>query len=324
MKSHARLIFVGVVVPLGLALISLVVMVVAGPTLPDPIATHWGPSGVVDGYGPLWATAILPVVVVAGYSVLTLVVIRSAAGRLNVIHKVLLATAPFLAAMIGIVSGGSVLIQRGLDSASDAPSMVPIVLFALTAAVVLAFVAWFVLPKHSAPIALDSAELPELELTEEARGAFIQNVEPRRAVGIVLVLGLGIAAVVGSVSLWLAAPLSVFVVYVIFIVALAALVVSSLFWRVTVDRRGVRTISVLGWPRFVYPLSEVASASAVQVNPVADFGGWGLRWAGRWGVILRTGEALQVDRTNGKSFVVTVTGSRTAAALLNALAKRVQ
>jgi hypothetical protein len=318
------MILVAIAVPLGIALASLVVMVAASPTLPDPIATHWGPTGAVDGYGPWWATATLPLAVVVGYSILAMVVIRSAVDRLNVIHKVLLVTAPFIAAMVGIVSTGSVLIQRGLESASDAPRVDPVVLVAFATGCVIALAGWFALPKHTPPAALAPAGLPEMQLGEDARGTFIQSVEPSRAVSVAVILILATAAVVGSVSLWLAAPLAVFVTYVIVIAAMAGLVVSSLFWRVTVDRRGVRTISVLGWPRFVYPLSQVDSASAVQINPLGDFGGWGLRWAGRWGVILRSGEALQVNRTNGRSFVVTVTDSRTAAALLNALAKRVQ
>ena len=57
---------------------------------------------------------------------------------------------------------------------------------------------------------------------------------------------------------------------------------------------------------------------------MAEFGGWGYRVGrgGRVGVVLRTGEALQVQRTGGRAFVVTVDDAATGAALLNTLAAR--
>jgi hypothetical protein len=54
------------------------------------------------------------------------------------------------------------------------------------------------------------------------------------------------------------------------------------------------------------------------VNPLAEFGGWGWRWGadGRVGVVLRAGEGIQVTRTNGKRFVVTVDDAQTGASVL--------
>lgn len=58
----------------------------------------------------------------------------------------------------------------------------------------------------------------------------------------------------------------------------------------------------------------------MTVNPMGDFGGWGLRLSvdGRVGVVLRTGEALQITRRKGRPFVVTVDDAETAAAVLSA------
>ena len=60
------------------------------------------------------------------------------------------------------------------------------------------------------------------------------------------------------------------------------------------------------------------------VSPLAEFGGWGYRVGrgGRVGVVLRTGEGLQVERSGGRSFVVTIDDAATGAALLNTLAAR--
>ncbi|MFL1430121.1 MULTISPECIES: hypothetical protein [unclassified Nocardiopsis] len=64
----------------------------------------------------------------------------------------------------------------------------------------------------------------------------------------------------------------------------------------------------------------------VAVGPAAR-GGLGpdpgrLRRGGRVGLVLRRGEALMVERSGGRSFVVTVDDAATAAALLNTMAER--
>ena len=57
---------------------------------------------------------------------------------------------------------------------------------------------------------------------------------------------------------------------------------------------------------------------------MGEFGGWGLRLSveGRFGVVLRQGEAIEVTRANGRRFLVTVDDAATGAALLQALIAR--
>jgi hypothetical protein len=322
MNARPRTLLVGIAVPLALALAALVVAIALAPVLPDPIATHWGPSGEVDGYGPLWATAVLPLLVVLGYTVLVVAVLRSGREGLTVMHKVLLGVAPFLATMMAVIGSGSLLFQRGLSSASDAPSIVPVVLVALASGAVIAALSWVVLPR--ATRVEDTAEdVPPLEIPVTARATWVQSAGPARVVG-TLAIGASVLAVIGGgAALWAAAPIPVLLVFLLLMLVVIFLAAGSLFWRVTVDRRGFRAISVLGWPRFSYPLSQIDSATVVDVNPIGDFGGWGLRWGGggRVGIVLRSGPALAVKRTNGKSLVVTVPLPRTAAALLNSLVK---
>ena len=106
--------------------------------------------------------------------------------------------------------------------------------------------------------------------------------------------------------------------------ALGALVVvlpialMSVFWRVTVDARGLSVRSVLGWPRVIIGPDEIKDVRLVKVHPSSDFGGWGWRYdgAGRSGIVLRAGEAIEVTRTNGKRFVVTVEDAQTGAGAL--------
>jgi hypothetical protein len=101
-------------------------------------------------------------------------------------------------------------------------------------------------------------------------------------------------------------------------------VLGNFAWTVRVDARGVRVRSVLGFPTIAIPLDQVTSADVIEVQALAQYGGWGIRWAlnRRIGVIVRSGEALEVHRAKGLDLVVTVSDAATAAALLNGLVKR--
>ncbi|WES64942.1 hypothetical protein P0L94_02445 [Microbacter sp. GSS18] len=107
-------------------------------------------------------------------------------------------------------------------------------------------------------------------------------------------------------------------------VLLIVLAATTVAFHVRVDDRGLSVESVAGVPRFRVPLGDVTSAAAVDVVPMGEFGGWGLRWAPgrRFGVVLRTGAAIEVTRRDGRRFVVTVDDAGTGAALLEALAER--
>jgi hypothetical protein len=81
---------------------------------------------------------------------------------------------------------------------------------------------------------------------------------------------------------------------------------------------------VLGLPVIRVPLSDIASADVATIDPFGQFGGWGIRYGfgGRVGIILRSGEALEVIRKSGRSIVITVDDAESAAALLGGLIAR--
>lgn len=95
-------------------------------------------------------------------------------------------------------------------------------------------------------------------------------------------------------------------------------------WQVEVDHTGVTVSPLISWPRTRVPLDEVIQAEVVPVSPLGDFGGWGYRVGreGAVGIVVRSGEALKVQRTGGRVLVVTVDDAATGAALLNTLADR--
>jgi len=95
-------------------------------------------------------------------------------------------------------------------------------------------------------------------------------------------------------------------------------------FHVRIDDDGLTVSSAAGWPRVRVPMADVAAVAAVHVEPMGEFGGWGMRWApqGRFGVVLRAGEGIEVRRRSGKTVTVTVDDARAGAALLTALASR--
>ncbi len=101
---------------------------------------------------------------------------------------------------------------------------------------------------------------------------------------------------------------------------LAAVLTTAQF-LVSAGPRGFLVRSSLGWPRLAIPADDLASAGVVQVDPLADFGGWGIRWVigpggkGRWGVIARRGPGIEVVRRDGRSLVVTTDDAGTLAAV---------
>lgn len=320
-----RMLAVGGIAPLAIALGGAVAVLLALGELPSPVAVHWGPSGSPDGFGSPWLAIILPLLIVLLFGALVIQVTRMTAenGVVSANQKLIVCAAPFLAIVVTGVVAGSTLMQRGLTDATFAPPVAPLLGASLGFAVLVAVVSWFVLPRVSAAIARDD-ERPVLDLQETARAVWMQHVSPQRAFSTVVIVILVTAIVGGGVAVGLFAPLAAFVVYVAGMAAALVVVVGTLYWRVTIDSRGFRTVSLLGFPRFVIPISEIESAVVTTVQPLGDFGGWGLRWGGRkrMGIVLRAGEALQVNRTDGRQLVVTVPRARTGAALLNSLALR--
>ena len=325
MKPRTRMLVAGVIVPLIIAIAAIVVMLSTLPSLPDPVAVHWGPSGGPDNFGsPVSFVAIILVTVVA-YSAFALVIVR-APGPHTANLRALLATSPFLATVLGVLGAGSLVMQQGLVDAHDAPSILPLVIVGFVAGVGVGVSAWFFLPASAPVPALEPSELPVLDLAAGERATWMQRVEPARWLGILLVAVGALVVVGGSLAVWVSAPTSTFVVYLVTMGILVVLVASSLFWTVRVDSRGFSARSVLGFPRFTVPLNDVQAATSIDASPTSGFGGWGLRWGGpgRFGIILNSGKALEIRKKSGGSLVVTTAQSHQGAALLNSLARRVE
>jgi len=177
------------------------------------------------------------------------------------------------------------------------------------------------------PAARAAATPPALPLREGEIAVWTGTVPmPRWLLVLVIALGVLIAAlgvVLVATLGWRGLP--AFIGPVVILLALAV----SGDYRATAGPTGFTARSVLGWPAFRIPVSDIARVSIVEVQAMRDFGGWGLRWVpagpgggSRWGIVSRQGEGLEVVRRDGRSLVVTVGDAATAAAVLEAYAAR--
>ena len=287
------------------------------PELPDPIAIHWGPGGEADRFGPvgphLIAHAVLVMLFATGLTALSWFLGREALTR-----RFAAGAAVWFAGVLSGVLLGNLHIQRGLTDATDVGTADGPLAFAFGIATVAAVLAaWAVRGDPRRPT---SEGLPEgartLDLASGEQATWVQEVGQE---GLKIIVGgvLAFAVVMGAVTRQWA--------FVLAITAALGLLFAAVFrWTVTVDHNGLTARSMLRRPRVRVPLDEVVMAAEVQVNPLREFGGWGLRTGrgGRTGVVVRKGAALQVERTGGRVLVVTVDDAATGAALLNTLAAR--
>ena len=291
--------------------------------LPNPIAIHWGASGSPDGYGSL--AGVVSVALVLGLAVpalitaTTLPLLRRGARGPNFRFM------GSLAAGVGVLSAvltlWSVAMQRGLSDAHDGPAIFPALVAAFGVAAAAGVAAWFFQPHQRA--VLDGLQHgAPLELREGERAVWMRTATTGRPLAIVMAAAV-IAMGGGSLAFWqggeTAAAWGLLGTSAFLFLAFSA----TTTFHVRVDEGGLSAVSALGVPRLGVALKDVADAGVVNVNGLAEFGGWGVRQRpGALGVILRNGPSLQVTRRNGKRLVITVDDASTAAALLTALARR--
>lgn len=319
---RARLTFVtvGLVLPVVIAAIAVAVILAWIPELPDRVATHWSHGG-PDGFGSpqmyVWMQAGLGIGLPLLIAIPPLLMMQQAWGLAG---RLLGALSLGVSGLVAVANAGSVAIQRGAADAADVGDIGPVVGLAFGALVVLTALGWFVQPRVNMPAVMsaDQSGSDRVRLAPGERAAWFGFAAMARPGVVVLVLAVLVLVAVSALLLILGEPSGWITAAVAVVVG--ALAATTLVFRVSVGRSGLRVRSLIGWPRIEIPLDEIQTAGAVQVNPMAEFGGWGMRVGldGRTGVVLRTGEGLQVVRTDGRVFVVTVDGAQTAASVLAA------
>ena len=282
--------------------------------LPTPVAVHWGLHG-VDQTAP----SLTQTMMVALGAAAVVVVVSAAMALL----RTPVAFARRSAAAIGVgaatLMGGIVVstawAQLDVTAADDVPVPLGALAVTLMASFLLSLGAAALTPAD--PVAAPGPVPPDATRSTVEAGERVmwtatvrsRGTDPQAVVWAVATLVLTVITGRGAVLSALVIP---------------ALLVALGHWRVTIDRSGIWARGLLGFPRTGLSLDQVVRADDELIRPVRDFGGFGVRsdLHGRYGLVLRKGEALTVERPGGGAFVVTVDGAHEGAALLNGLAER--
>ncbi|MFE9536147.1 DUF1648 domain-containing protein [Streptomyces sp. NPDC006691] len=313
------------VLPFLLALaVDLTLYALLRDRLPDPLASHFAANGSSDGTQSRGSTVLFVCVLHLGLGALWAALM--AAGEPAVRRLRWLNAAGYaVAGLVGYLLAATLL--ANVD-ATD-PTRVRLPLWQLAVGVGVAALAAALgrllpvplPPPGSAPSSGPSSVrdaapggAPRLDLAEGEVAGWMRRAPSR------VLLGCGaVLLVAGSVLLyaggWSHAVGALFG-------AVVCLAFSCPY--VTVDRRGLTARpTVLPWPRIRIPLSDVTRAVSREIKVTAEYGGWGYRMRpGKSGLMLRSGDAIVIRRTDGREFAVTVDDAETAAALLNTLARR--
>lgn len=326
--------WVGVIVPSAMIALSAVVVVAWLPEIPDPSAIHWGSDG-VNGYGPRWIHLVILIGIGGGMVALFAFIALLAhkmprgGGEPAPDGPQWSATARFLGAanlatagLMSLIALVSVGVQRGLADAADAADVTPWVFIGLAGMVGLGVAGWFLQPATPLTPGESDAPAEPLPLAADERAVWIRTVTIARSGQIVL--GVGVFISIAMAVLLLAQGIPAWWITAAVALLLVGAVVTTLSFRVRASAAGLQVRSAVGWPKIEIPAASISSARAIQIDPFAEFGGWGYRISadGRRGVVLRGGSALEVTRADGRRFVVTVDDAETAAAVLATAARK--
>ncbi len=286
--------------------------------LPDPVAIHWGPAGVADGFQPLPAaltqTAIM-IPVLALFLVAITLVTRQAQTA---------AIASGTSVLMGSLMYGSVWAQQGITDPAMAPMPNgPLAVgfvggIAVGACHAVAFRTKPGVAPYPRPSAADGAvraHVPasaRLAWSGALRHSGVMAFLP--VAGVALMLGLAVWMWVIGGPWWM---------MLVIAVALGALTVPLQFATLVIDTRGVQ-LRMAGRNLRATDLSQITTARVVEVRALRDYGGIGYRggFDGSSGIITSSGPALRLGRFEASDLVYTVDGADQAAAVVNTLIDR--
>lgn len=313
-RARSAHLLVGVIVPVLLGSVAVLLMLLWLPDLPDPAAVHWSGAG-ADGAGPAWSLPAIAAGVCIGLPLLFWLTSLTAAGSWGATMRFMGALALGLTVFLSIGLGASVWGQRGITTWHDAPDIGLPMLAGAGIGLVAGVAGWFLQPRVTVR-ALDSTPATALALPAGSRAVWTGST----SIAPLGMVCLGIVALLSYAGAFAAAILNGSFAWFMLIssVVVTVLVLATTLFRVRVDASGLTARGVLGWPRVHIPASDIASVHERTVSPMAEFGGWGLRVSadGATGIVLRKGPGIEVERRDGRRFVVTVPDAERAASVL--------
>ena len=285
-------------VPLLLSLACFAIGLSWHDRLPDPVAIRFGSGGEPNDWMGKTASYLFDAALIFGLNVITLGLatfglIRGKSGRL---------LGALLAGTIGMVSPlllATLYVQ--LDG-SEAGLGGNVFLTGLAVAIVCAAVTALTFPTRATeperPTRSTVRHAPRTSLRPGEKVAYFGGQSGNPALlGTVSALIFGSTILVALVDWW-----AVAITLIAGIIAIPLIA----YLRVRINENAVTWAFGLGFPRGTIALSDIESAEAIDINPV-DFGGWGYRiTAGATGLIVRGGPGIRINRTSGRSVVISL------------------
>lgn len=263
--DRLRTALLGLVVPVVVVLLGTALLLTVRDRLPDPVATHWGPSGRADGFAAVstvtWATGVLVLGCPLLVLVVALLVHRSAA-------HLLAGMASGLGVCMGVLAYGVVWSQRDVsDAAGMTMPGVWLAVGAVAGILVGAAVAWLLrpapvpLPAHVTP---PPADVPTLDVPPGTRLAWLGRATSSPVlVGLVGISILQLVVFALVLDPWM----------LVIAVPLAVLLLTLALVHVSVDARGLRVRSLVGLRWVDVPLERITSTSGGFAHSEGGSGG---------------------------------------------------
>lgn len=276
--------------------------------LPEPLASHWGASGVPDGamsFGALLASVLVLWGAIAASGIAVLARGVRTRHQRGAAFSVLGAGAVFAVGVDLLTVWANLDVPDWRQARSLGWQLVP----HLGLSALAGWLGWL-LGRPGSRTASEPGDGTALTLGPRHHAVWVSTVSSR------LLAGIGGGALVAGLATGAAGAWPVAVVAVL--VGLPCLVLSSA--RVQIDERGVRTaLGPLRWPVRRIRLAEIASATA-RTRSAPEVGGWGYRvLPATTAIMLRSGECLVLRLVSGRDFVVSADDAERGAELLNAL-----
>ncbi|MDN4645397.1 hypothetical protein [Arthrobacter sp. PsM3] len=291
--------------PVMLAAAFVVCSLLIRSDLPEPLAVRWTGSVAVD-FAPFGAVVGVgaAMIVMIGWAVL---VQAAPLSRPAIMRRIMMGAGLFVSLFITTVLAAVLVGQLGLQDARQARVDVAVLAMGSGAALGLGFVMGFVF-KADERWSTDDDRAIQAALARErdpdlARDSVSLWVHARSSVFVMLGIATLLPAALLTVAVpWLAALLA----------ALALLAAACLFARLQVDRSGLRVFAA-GIVRVMdVPAAAIEAATPKEVR-AADFGGWGYRSKGTsTALLVSSGPAVVVDRSDGRTLTVSAGSATTA------------
>ncbi|MDR7158625.1 hypothetical protein [Arthrobacter sp. BE255] len=284
------------------------------PSLPEPLAVSWTDDGGAS-FAPFaayaWGGALI--IVAAGWLVLSQAVPVS---RPVVMRRIMMGAGLFLCLFVTSVLAAGLVGQSGLADARESRVDLTVLALGSGAALSLGVIMGFVF-KADRRWSPDDDRAFELAIAREldpdlARDSIRLWVHARSSVFVMIAVAVLFPAALIVVALpWLGA----------FLAALAVVAAAFLCARVKADRSGLRVLVAGVLPVMHVPAAAISEASASEVK-AADYGGWGYRnHSGTAAMLVSSGPAVVVRKTDGHRLAVSGGSPASAARLADVLTR---